>query len=375
MLVMVSVLSFTELSLYSQEASADKPAEKKDEGLKISGFIDVITTLRLSSECKTELGKSQMNLYLLGLNLDGKHDFVGYHATVHITGTGYGTGSTTTKNFSDMHTPVWLDEAYVYSDIPLGESKLKVGSVRVPFGLQGDNSWYYSYHYYAGLSVDSDYGSVLDINKKLTDKVKLNVALAYFLVDDRINGSRNAGLTDLTIESDNNIEERDTFVGRLALSLDFKPVEVTIGGSVLMGTISNTAGPDSSQMVFEGDLDLKFTTGNIGIRAFGEFISANRNKDNVASIGSKEFNLWLAGLSLSYDIKGLIKSIDIHGNYAQVDRAAGVKSDLLIVGPGIAVSDTLTVNIEYVMGKNDTSLAMTNNRFDEGLFIDFFYTF
>ncbi|MDH4127350.1 MAG: hypothetical protein OEV44_01255 [Spirochaetota bacterium] len=373
MLISISIFLVIQTLAFTEEKA------KNEELLKITGFVDFISSVRMGN-AKTELGKGAMNLYLFSLNFDGSHDIFGYHATVNLTGTGANKNADT-KNFKDYKHPMWLEEGYVFVKLPIGsDSKLKIGSIYNPFGLQGDNSWYLSYHYYAGLTLDADYGVVFDSNFAAGKSVNVNFAIGYYMNDDRQNGTRNGGL-DIGIENDPNTEERDKVVARLVGTMKFSKLSLGLGASAMLGKIENTgnpAGSDTRQQVFEGDLDFKGDFGKVELRLFGEFITAQRNKDAVVSIGNKNYNLWLGGASFKFNTGSkYFKSIDLHGNYSQVKRhgPAGIKSDLLIVGSAINVYNPFTVTIEYVKGKNDTSKPIDGNRFEDGIYIDFLYNF
>ncbi len=391
--------------LFSQEIKKDDPqkVEKyKSEPLKISGFVDVIGVVR-SGQAKRQLGHSYMNLYLATINLDGAvkskdSDFaLGYHVDLRFSAAGlYGNGKSR-KNYAAYDSPLFLEEGYIYASLPFGklvESKLKVGSVYVPFGLQGDNSWYFTLAYYAGLTSNADYGLVSDSTIKISKSFGLQIALGYFLNDDRQSGARNGGFSDVTIDGDISngnraVEEQSKFVGRLVGMLSFGPIGVNIGGSIMMGKIENLAGgstnEDTKQQLFEGDIDFNAKFGKFGVRLLGEIISADRNKDNVSLLSgnnNKKFTLWLAGLTLSYEVGSAIKSVSIYGNYSQLSRSNNsYTSNLLVIGGSIQVIDPLTINIEYINGKYDKSKSITstysggNNRFDEGLYMNATYTY
>lgn len=378
---LVLLLVFTSLSTSFAEQ------EKKDEPLKFSGYIDAVAGIYTGDARRNGGLDSYANLYLLGINLDGKIGKFGYHATVNFTGSGADSGSTSTRHFSSYTSPVWIEEGYIFADLGLGsDSKIKVGSVYNPFGLDGDNSWYFQLHYYAGMSVDADYGIVSDFNFALSKSIDFRLALGYYLQDDNQNGSRNAGYTDVSIEGDtNNFEERDKFVGRIAPTFNFGKHSVGIGASVMFGNVKvvNEQG-STRQYAYEADLDANLNFGKIAFRAFGEIIIADRNTRMSHGV-NKKYTLWLAGGTLSYELGSKwLKSIDVHGNYGVLNRrnqSSGVgntyDSNLFIIGSAIGWSDNFTTTIEYVVGKVDDSkgLTTTGNRFDEVLIIDFFYSF
>jgi len=379
--------------LSAQES--DKPA-KSEPKLAISGFVDMIGTLRFGG-AKTELGKSNFNLYLFGLNFDGEYENYGFHANTVLTGAGMSPGSTSSKNFADYDRHYWLEEGYFYAKIPFGDTKLKIGSIYTTFGLQGDNSWYYGGHYYAGLSVDADYGIVLDSTFEVNPMLSINAAVGYYLVSDQQNGSRNGGFgvdPEAKISGVSYTEERDTFVGRLAGTLKLNIVTVGLGGSIMAGTVSpatNSTASDSKQFNVEGDLTLSFNLFDKEdfFAMFGEYISAQRNKKNMdfngdGTVENWNFNAFVVGATLNF-LQGVespwLDSMNLHVNYSNIKMHGNTTiagPELWIVGAGIAFTEAFSTTIEYVKGKNDRNAGNTvsdANRFDEGLFVDFFYEF
>jgi len=382
---------------YAEEAKPAEPA--KAPTVTISGFVDLIATLRFG-DAKTELGKSQMNLYLFGLIFDGEVGKFGFHAQINLTGAGHSPGTSTTKNFTDYDHPLWLEEGYIYVNLYKGkslESKLKLGSVYNPFGLQGDNSWYYAGHYYLGLSLDADYGAVLDSTYKVNDKMSFNFALAYYLVSDHHNGGRNGGFG---LDPEGKIggvvytEERDTFVGRLAGTFGAGPATITPGASIMAGTIRtaiNTTSPDSSQLNLELDLtvSLKLLGKENFIQIFGEYISAQRNKKNrdFNGDGTPEnwnYNAFVGGLTINFlqDLKSAwLSSMNFHANYSRVKYHGNTIDkgpEMWIFGLGAGLSSQLTANLEYVIGRKNSALSYNKdykNRFDEAFLIDLTYKF
>lgn len=366
------------LTMFVALPSSYAEEESKDKALEITGFVDFVAGI-YGSYAKVDGLDSYMNLYLLGLNFDGKAGIVGYHATVLMTGTGANVGATATRNFSSYANPIWLEEGYVYFDLGLGsDSKIKIGSVYNPFGMDGDNSWYYQYHYYAGMSIDADYGMVGDFNFAFGKMLDLRVALGLYLQDDDQNGSRNAGQTDISIEGDaNGFEERTKFVGRIAPTFKFGKHSVALGLSAMFGDIKANDGK-SKQYAYEADLDANLVFGKLGVRAFGEIIIADRNTRFLHGT-NKKYTLWLTGGSVSYDVGGkVLSSIDLHANYGFINRRGSqgttTDSDLMIIGSAIGFGN-LTMTLEYVFGKNDVDIATSGNRFDDVFIIDFFYEF
>ncbi len=351
-------------SNFSFPNSVTKSEKKEDKPkFELKGIFDVFTAIKTNDGAKKEINGDKwatMHLNILGIILDASYKNYGIHLFYIIN-----------ESFQ------YMEEGYFYAKLPFGETYLKIGIIRTPFGLQIDNTWFLNYFYYAGLIYDSDYGVVFDGTYSLSKYFYLQIQAGYFNKSNGHNGSFFGGPKDLSIEQ--NYEERDSFVGRLRGTIKTKNISLALGGSIIIGDVSLPDRDDSKYFMYEMDLEYKWSVGTFKdfVWILAQYVNADLDKKNYTTNLSK-YQGYMVGLAIK-PLQNLnskwISWVNIHGNYSWIHRRGSSTTDLLIVGTSIGFTKYFIFTVEYIFGRKDITIPINTgtNRFQDGLFIDLVY--
>ncbi len=362
--VLVILFSFYPSQYSFSQAKDSKEVKPKQEKpvVNLYAVLDIFSALRFNEGAKKELniGKwAGMYLNLLGVYVDASYKNYGIHIQFTI------------NNWTQ-----YMEQGYFYAKIPIGESQLKIGIIRVPFGLHTDNTWVLSNLYYAGLTYDTDYGIVYEGKFTINKHFNIQLSTGYFLISNGKNGSFYGGPKDTTIEI--SYEERDSFAGRLAAEIHNKHLSLTLGSSVTLGDVGIADRDDSKYFMYEIDLNFKWHLGKLQdfIWIIAEYVNADIDKKKYTNLSNYE--AWMIGFAIK-PIQNArtnwLNWINFHVNYSVIDRKNGEATDFLVVGPSIGFSKYFIFTVELGIGRKDTSrpLRIGNNRYDETWYADLIY--
>jgi len=336
----------------AKDENADK--EKEEAKLPISGFVELVNVNPL----KKSIGESEFFFQGVGLAIDAENDLCGVSADYRL--------SDVYK--SSLGISHYLERAEVFfkfKDI----AKLKIGKLYSPFGLLGDNTWYFSLLYYQGLTYDADWGAGLDIVVPVSPALELGLYLNYQLMSDGLNGTYYAGLTADSTEGEwgdgVQLKERDSGTAKIDAKYKLNDTDyINVGVSGMYGRLKKENIGKFNYLDIAGHLDVNISM----VRLLGEAVMFNNNvnkDDNI--MGQRKGLTFMGGFTVTPPISKpelLISGFDFHANYSQLIRDynfGGTKNDtktnLIIIGIGIKHNDILKTTIEYAYGLNDMDVS------------------
>jgi len=234
---------------------------------------------------------------------------------------------------------VWFYEAYAWLDMPnLG--KFKAGKIWKRFGYDWDGTFWGNVQYYDGMKLDPDYGFAWERTWGAGKRFELNAFAQFFLTEDEVNGSIAGG----DAESTGLFDEKNTIVLRVQPRWRFtKNMSVAVGLSGLLGQIEDQVGDDDETLT-QLALDAEFQW--CGLKVFGEYVYSDgrQNPTHYVTGGASDvYRTYLAGAQYAIG-PFTLRAIFSHGDYENPDG----EQDLFLVGGTVALTDWLTLYLEYV---------------------------
>ncbi len=361
----IKVVSEVKKDAKKEETKADKPEKEKYKN-PISGFVEIVNYTPIEEE----LGESEFMLQGVSLAIDVEKDGLGLSADYR---------------FSDIYSDTlglthYLEKAEFYYRFN-ENTKIKIGKIYSPFGLQGDNTWFLSLLYFQGLTLDADWGLGFDMVFPAGKTFDLGIHINYQPMSDGLNGTYYAGLEADSTEGRwgdvgifSQIRERDTIAGKIDGTYKLnKKDKVNVGVSAQRGRLSSPNVYDFNYMDIAFHLDVNISL----IRLLGQYTMVDNNTagdDN--GIGKRKGSNIMAGLSVDVPMKPMkiLKGLNIHLNYSQYQRDYSqtttdpftgttttttneTTTNLIIGGITLTHNDMFTTTLEYVYGLNDTDIS------------------
>lgn len=234
---------------------------------------------------------------------------------------------------------VWFYEAYGYVDLPR-YGKVKAGKVWKRFGLDWDGTFWGNVPYYDGMKLDPDWGVSWENTWRKGNRFEIDTFAQFFLEEDEVNGSLAGG----DAESSDALDEKNTFVARIVPRYWFNTnTSLAVGVSGLFGTVERRAGgPDEDLTQFAVDVEFAWC----GLKAFAEIAHSDgiQHATHYVTLGPSDvYDSWMVGIQYKWG-PFTPRIVYSHGEYEN----PGGEQDLLLIGGTIALTNWLTLYLEYV---------------------------